>query len=146
MYEIPEKFIDKPKTEVQKRLSPEEKMQIVLQLAIGDKTAKAVAEEHGISAQRISQIKQEYQQVIHGVKNQYLEGITANAVKNQEWRLTQYARDLEKLDSQWHAEAVKARSQILKNVADELGQAVPKTQINIIPVEHKYIGVAIEEL
>jgi transposase-like protein len=143
-YVIPEQFIDKPR-ELQRRLSPEEKMTIILELAVGDKTGKQVAECHGISEQRVSQLKKEYQQTIAGMRHQYLEGITAEAIKNQEYRLVQYARDLEKLDTQWHPEAVKARSQILKNVADELGQAVPKTQINIIPAQHHYISVNVDE-
>jgi transposase-like protein len=143
-YVVPEKFRDQPK-EIQKRLTPEEKMQIILEIAVGDKTGKQVALDHGISEQRISQIRKEYQQTIDGMRKEYLQGVTAEAVKNQEWRLLQYARDLEKLDTQWHSEAVKARSQILKNVADELGQAVPKTQITITPVEHHYVSVDVIE-
>lgn len=143
-YVIPEQFIDKPR-ELQKRLTPEEKMQVVLELAVGSKSGKQVAADHGISEQRISQIRKEYAQAISDMRNTYLDGITAEAIKNQEFRLLQYARDLEKLDGVWHPEYVKARSQILKNVADELGQAVPRTQINIHPVEHKYYSIDIDE-
>lgn len=128
----------------QRRLNHEEKMAIVMELAVGKKSGLKIAADYGISDQRVSQIKKEYEQTISTVRSEYLDHVSAEAIKNQEWRLFQYARDLEKLDGTWHPEWVKARSQILKNVADELGQAVPKTQITIRPTEHVLIGVDIE--
>lgn len=120
-------------------------MLIVTELASGRFSQKNIAQRHELSEQRISQIKQEHQSLFDSVRDARLDNITADMIRQQEWRLTQYARDMEKLDSQWHSESVKARSQILKNVSDELGQGVPRTQINILPVEHRYISVDVDE-
>ena len=130
--------------EKQKRLTPEENMMIVLELASGKFKQKDIALRHGISDQRVSKIKQENEQLFNDVRNARLESITAEQIKQQEWRLTQLARDMEKLDNNWHPESVKARTGILKHVAEELGQIAEKT-INIRPVETRLIGINPDE-
>ena len=130
--------------EKQRRLTAEENMVIVMKLASGKFKQKEIAVQHDLSEQRISQIKQENEELFDRVRNARLDNITAELIKDQEWRFTQYARDLEKMDSVWHPEYVKARTQILKNVAEETGEIAPKTQITIRPVEHSIVGIDIE--
>lgn len=133
-------------SEKQRRLTQDEKMLIVTELASGRFSQKSIAQRHDLSEQRISQIKQEHQTLFDSVRDAQLDDITADMIRQQEWRLTQYARDMEKLDSQWHSESVKARSQILKNVSDELGQGTPRAQITIRPVEHVIVDVDLADL
>ena len=131
--------------EKQKRLTQEERAMIIVELASGRFSQKEIASRHELSEQRISQIKLEHADLFNNIREARLESITADQIKQQEYRMEQYARDLEKMDGMWHPEYVKARSQILKNVSDELGQTAPKTLNVVVPVQHQLIGVDVDE-
>ena len=117
---------------------------IIRDLAVSNMTQTQIAAKYGIDKSKITRFKQAPMHEIEEVRVNHIAEWSGLLVKDQEWRLKEREKDMHKLDQYKSAESVLARETIRKNAAEELGQIAPKTNIVIVPVDHRYEGVSVE--
>lgn len=119
---------------------------IINDLAISNLNQQEIAAKYDMDKSTLSRFKYAHISEIQAVKDNYTHQFTGMLVRNQEYRLKEREKDMAKLDNQKSAESVLARETIRKNTAEELGQIAPKTNIVIVPVNHQYVGVDIDNV
>lgn len=110
--------------------------QLCRDLAEGVKTRAALAREHGVTRQAITKFAQRHRDRIAEIKAHLDDEFAGLWVARKSSRLSAYQRDLELIEGIPHHEWVKARTGILKAVAEETGQLPPRMQIAVAPVIH----------
>jgi hypothetical protein len=130
---------------VAKKLSEAQKQQLIRDLAVADSSQVELGRKYGVSKSVVTKFKQDNRQQIESFMQDYLASITGENIKQQDWRIMQYERDLAKLEGKWSPEYVRVRTQILKQVAEEQGQLPPRMQIAIMPVTHIVRGIDLDE-
>lgn len=129
-----------------KYLTPQQKHDLKKDLALRTASQRELALKYGVTEGRISQFKSECEQEIESIAEKALEQVTGELIKNQNWRLKEYERDLAKLEGYRSPDAVRARTQILRQVAEEMGQLPPRMAVAIQVAEHHYHGVDIDQV
>jgi transcriptional regulator with XRE-family HTH domain len=144
-----------PGTEVRNRTSKPRKLsrpdQRELQrgLATRELTRSQLARKFGVSTSYVSQFARKYAAEVAAIQRDLDNEFAGLWIAQKELRLTAYQQEYElamKHPRRDHFEWVRVRSQILRMVADELGQLPPKATITVIPVTHVIVGLESKDL
>lgn len=131
------------------RLTPFDRREIQRALADGTEKRAAIARRFGVTAGYITQFAKQYAREIDDIRrdldNEFAGLWIASKVNRVIAYQADYARTLTDPKSTHH-EWVKARAQILHQVAEEMGQLPPRATLTIIPVKHVVEGVDLEVL
>lgn len=127
-------------------IKPWLQLQLCRDLASGSKTRAQLAREHGVSRTAITSFARRHKARIEEIKAHLDDEFAGLWVAQKALRIEQYQRDLEMIADNGHHEWVKARTGILKAIAEELGQLPPRQQVTIVPVMHVIEGVNMSEL
>lgn len=131
------------------RLTPFDRREIQRALADGTEKRAAIARRFGVTAGYITQFAKQYAREIDDIRrdldNEFAGLWIASKVNRVIAYQADYARTLADPKSTHH-EWVKARAQILHQVAEEMGQLPPRATLTIIPVKHVVEGVDLEVL
>lgn len=125
---------------------PHEKLNLLRDLAKGEETSPQLSKRYGITAQRIREIKMENKQKVAEIAADLDSQFAGLWVADKRARLAFYEAELERIASIGHHEWVKAKAQLLKNIAEEVGQLPPRMSISVMPVIHILETVDKEEL
>lgn len=108
-----------------------------------------LARRYGVARTYISKFARTHATEIEQVKAQ-LDGEFAGLwIASKEARMSAYQDDYGRTlehEHSGHHEWVKARTGILHNVAEELGQLPPRATVTVMPVQHVIIGVDMDAL
>lgn len=127
------------------KLTKEERLKLIHDLALSPKTQAQLAQDYGISQNSVSRIKREESRDIERIQDDYLEQATGQMISNLEWRMKELEKAVLVMGNKRSPEFVRAKVMALHEAAEQLGQLPPRMQINIIPVEHKLSGIDINE-
>lgn len=128
---------------------PWHRRQFCRELAAGEVSRAALARKYGISRAAVTQFARRHQAEIDELKANADDAFAGLWIADKSARMAAYQADLElsgtgKYGSHW--EQIRTRTQILKQVAEELGQMPPRAGIVVIPVTHVIEGVDVEAL
>ena len=126
-----------------------EHRQLCRELAEGTVTKAALGRKYGITGQAIAQFAKRYAREIDDIKAQLDDEFAGLWIARKEARMAQYQEDYEASqthDKSNHFEWIRVRTQILHQVAEELGQMPPRAEVTVLPVQHVIIGVDLEAL
>lgn len=129
-----------------KVLSEQQIAEIKAELASGVLPQKDLAVKYGVSDNRISQIKVQNQSEIEKLQEKALEKVTGDLIQRKDWLMLQLEQDLEVLRPYRSPDAVRTRTGIIKLAAELNGQMPPRMQVAIIPVQHVYEGIDVEQV
>lgn len=132
-----------------RKLTPFDRREIQRALADGTEKRSAIARRFGVTAGYITQFAKQYAREIDDIKRDLDNEFAGLWIASKVNRVIAYQNDFAKtlLDPKAsHHEWVKARAQILHQVAEELGQLPPRATLTIIPVTHVVEGVDLEVL
>ena len=123
-----------------------DRLKLVHELAKANKSQRAIAAELDVSQSWVSEFKRKFADEIDEHRQQILEQMVELSIREQEWRLRELQFDVEMLRGWRSPAAVTARMQVLKHVAEELGQMPERNRVVVIPVQHVVEGVDMREL
>jgi hypothetical protein len=128
---------------------PWERRQLCRELATGDMTRAALARKYGVVRSTITEFAKRHAREIDEIKAHLDDDFAGLWIADKSARMAAYQADLElsgtgKYGSHW--EQIRTRSQILKQVAEELGQMPPRAGVVVVPVTHIIEGVDVESL
>jgi hypothetical protein len=126
-----------------------ERRTLCRELALGEVTKAALGRKYGVTGQAISAFAKRYAAEIDAIRAQLDDEFAGLWIASKEARLAQYQDDYEaseRHEKSEHFEWVRVRTQILHQVAEELGQMPPRAEVTVLPVEHIIIGVDMEAL
>lgn len=121
-----------------------ERRQLCRELAAGDVTQAALARKYGITKQAVSAFAKRHAAEIDTIKAQLDDAFAGLWIAAKENRIAQYQADYEASeahDKAEHFEWIRVRTQIMHQVAEELGQLPPRATLTIMPVVHVLEGV-----
>lgn len=120
---------------------------LIRDLAVSEKTQKALAVEYGVSPAAISQFRSRHADEIDTYRNTLPDKLEELWVTDKAERIKSLQADVELLDSMEDVDALKLKLAILKTIEESLGQLPPKTSINITKqVNYTVTGVDLEDL
>jgi hypothetical protein len=128
-----------------RRITGHEKLTLCRELATAGKTRAALAREYGISRGAMTEFAQRNAREIDAIKARLDDEFAGLWIARKAARIAEYQHDLERIADNPHHEWVKARTAILKAVAEELGQLPPRVSVAVIPAQHVLIGVDEDE-
>ena len=126
-----------------------ERRQLCRELAEGEQTKAALGRKYGVTGQAIGAFGQRHRAEIDAIKAQLDDQFAGLWIARKENRLAQYQADYEaseQHDKSEHFEWIRVRTQIMHQVAEELGQLPPRATLTIMPVVHVLEGVSPEVL
>jgi predicted transcriptional regulator len=129
---------------IQRYLSLPERRELTRALAVGEVTRASLARRYGISRAAVTQFAHRHAAEIDAIKAHLDDEFAGLWIASKEQRIVAHQNDYEvaagheKAD---HHEWIKARTQILHAVAEELGQLPPRTTVAVLPVVHIIEGV-----
>lgn len=125
-------------------LTPSQKRELMRELAIRTKTHVELGEQFGMSRTGIGNFAKRHEFEIDEMRNDLENQFAGLWIAKKENRLADYQEDLDALrgtKTEYHHEWIKAKAQIRRNVAEELGQLPPRQAVTIVPVQHIIVGV-----
>lgn len=132
-----------------RKLTPFDRRDLQRALADGTETRAALARRFGVSGAYVTQFARQHAREIDDIKrdldNEFAGLWIASKVNRVIAYQADFARTLTDAKASHH-EWVKARAQILHQVAEELGQLPPRATVAVIPVVHVLEGVDTELL
>lgn len=123
-----------------------DKNKLIHALAKANKSQRAIAAELECSPAYVTEFKQKHIDEIEAHRQVILEQMVELSIRGQEWRLRELQFDVEMLRGWRSPAAVTARMQVLKHVAEELGQMPERNRVVVIPVQHVVEGVDMKAL
>lgn len=105
-----------------------------------------LAAKYGVERQYITDFARRNKARIEEIYNNLDNELAGQWIAEKRNRIEAYKADYEAIQGNTHHEWVKARTAILRNVAEELGQLPPRQQAVVIPVEHVIVGVDLDQL
>ena len=134
--------------EVAKSLESEDvRPYLIRDLAVGEKTQRALALDYGVSAAAVSMFRSRHADEIEGYRESLPNKLDELWVTDKAERIKSLQADVELLDSMEDVDALKLKLAILKTIEESLGQLPPKTSINITKqVNYTVTGVDLEDL
>ena len=109
----------------------------------------ALARKYGVSRPAITQFARRNAAEIDAIKADLQAEFAGLWIAEKELRIARYEADLElsaEGDFAGHYEQIRTRTQILHNVAEELGQLPTRGNITVVPVQHVIVGIDTELL
>ena len=119
------------------------------ELAAGKKTRAQLAREWGISRQTVTQFAQRHAAEIREIREHLDDEFAGLWIASKGARIAAYQADLEASATSGyggHFEQVRTRAQILRQVAEELGQLPGRTGVVVVPVTHVLVDVNLDDL
>lgn len=127
-----------------KRLTPFERRQLQRDLAANEVTRAELARRNGVTRGYVTQFAKRYALEIDTIKRDLDNAFAGLWIADKENRIVAYQADYVAAatsDKAGHHEWIKARTQILHQVAEELGQLPPRATVAVVPVVHVLEGV-----
>lgn len=135
-------------TEVQqsgsRKLKPWDRRALCRELAAGEVKRAVLARKYGISGAYVTKFAKQHAAEIDAIKVNLDNEYAGLWIAQKAERIAAYQADLEASedgDYGSHFEQIRTRTQILKSVAEELGQLPPRTTVTVMPVVHVLEGV-----
>lgn len=110
---------------------------------------KILADKYNLSPQGISAFGKRHSRAIDDIREHLDDDFAGLPLAQKRNRIAAYEDEIDRLLSGKnanHHEWAKARMIAYRNVAEELGQLPPRQQVMIIPVQHMYEGVDMDEV
>lgn len=129
---------------IQRYLSLPERRELTRALAVGEVTRASLARRYGISRAAVTQFAQRHASEIDAIKAALDDEFAGLWIASKEQRINAHQADYETAaghEKSGHHEWIKARTQILHAVAEELGQLPPRTTVAVMPVTHVIVGI-----
>ena len=131
------------------KLTHGDRRQLCRALAAGEVSRADLARRYGVSRPYITQFAKTHEAEIETIKARLEDEFAGLWIADKAARVAAYQGDyfatLEHPNADHH-EWVKARTGILHNVAEELGQLPPRTTVNVAAVTHVVMGVDLDNL
>jgi 16S rRNA C967 or C1407 C5-methylase (RsmB/RsmF family) len=121
---------------------------LIREIALGDKTGKELAEQYGVSSTSISNFKNRHALEIEEVRNNLADEYAGLWVAKKLGRITEYQKAAEKMIGNNSPRNAEVLVNILKAVAEELGQLPARTQVNITNevTTYEIVGIDPEDI
>lgn len=132
-------------TEQPGRIAPWDEHQLCRELAEGGQTHAELGRKYGVKRTAITDFKARHKRRIDEIAAHLDDEFAGLWVASKAARIAAHQRDAQLLEGDRHPERVKARTAILKQVAEELGQMPGRAGITITVAEHQLVGVEISE-
>lgn len=134
--------------EVAKSLESEEvRPYLIRDLALGEKTQKAIALDYGVSPAAVSMFRSRHSEEIDNYRDTLPNKLDDLWVTDKAERIKSLQADVELLDSMEDVDALKLKLAIMKTIEESLGQLPPRTSINITKaVNYTVRGVDLDDL
>lgn len=134
--------------EVVKSLESEEvRPYLIRDLALGEKTQKAIALDYGVSPAAVSMFRSRHSEEIDNYRDTLPNKLDELWVTDKAERIKSLQADIELLDSMEDVDSVKVKLAIMKAIEESLGQVPPRTSINITKaVNYTVRGVDLDDL
>lgn len=132
-----------------RKLTPSGRRQLQRALAAGEETRAQIARRFGVGTSYVSKFARQYAWEIDQIKAALTSQFAGLWIASQENRIVAYQEEYALAmgnDKADHHEWIKARTQILHTVAEELGQLPPRATVVVQPVVHIIEGVDVEAL
>jgi hypothetical protein len=126
-----------------------ERRTLCRELALGEISKAALGRKYGVTGQAIGQFAKRHAREIDQIRAQLDDEFAGLWIASKEARMAQYQEDYEasqEHEKSTHFEWVRVRTQILHQVAEELGQMPPRAEVTVMPVIHVLEGVDPEVL
>lgn len=123
--------------------------QLKRELATGEVKRSVLARKYGVTASYVTQFAKRYAREIDDIRAELSSELAGLWIAKQEQRIAAYQHEYElagESKNADHHEWVKARTGILKNVAEELGQIQGKQPMVGVVVQHVIVGVDVDDL
>lgn len=125
-------------------LPPWQQHKLMRELAAGERSSADLAREYGMGASGIREFKRRNRAQIAAIAADLANEFAGLWIADKMNRIAAYAAEFERASEHKaadHHEWIKARTQILHLVAEELGQLPPRQTVTVVPVQHVIIGV-----
>jgi len=124
------------------------KHRLIRDMALGEKTQRALAAQYGVSQTSISAFKKRYILEIEEVRNNLADEYAGVWVAQKMARIQEYQQAAEKMASGTSPRNAEVLVSILKAVAEELGQLPARTQVNVSSEQTVYqvVGVSVDDI
>ena len=136
--------LDKLRGSASRKLNRFDQRKLQRALAAAEQSRAEIARSFGVSTSYVSQFAKTYAADIDAFKRDLDNRFAGLWIADKEARIQAYQADFQMaLDSDKadHHEWIKARSAILHDVAEELGDLPPRATIAVVPVTHVIVGV-----
>lgn len=137
-------------TEPGDAVKPWERRQLCRELATGELTRAQLARRYGLARSSITRFAQRHALEIDQIKASLDDEFAGLWIASKGARIAVYQSDLELSEGNEsfgsHYEQIRTRTQILRAVAEELGQLPPRQTVAVVPVVHVVEGVDLEAL
>lgn len=127
---------------------PWNRRKLIHELARGDQTVTALAEAYGVTQSAVSQFRDRHITEVLEVRQNLEDEFAGMWIASKRERLAVYQEDAEKLADSEDPELIRIKHNILKAVAEELGQLPSKMSISVGAKTITYVvdGVDMEQL
>jgi hypothetical protein len=123
------------------------KPHLIRDLALEEKTQRALALEYGVTPAAISLFRKRHQDEVTNYRETLPNKIQDLWIADKEQRIKEMQADVELLEGSEDADDIKVRLAIFKAVEEALGQAPPKMTVNVTKqVNYTVKGVNLEDL
>jgi hypothetical protein len=122
---------------------------LIRELAANEMKRTELARKYGVARATITEFAKRHAAEIADAKDRLDDEFAATWIAGKAQRIAAYQADYEMALNDpraSHHDWVRARTQILLAVAEELGQMPPKMQVSVMPVVHIIEGVNVEDL
>ena len=141
--------VERTRTGPPEKIRPWQRRELCRELATGEVRRTVLARKYGVVPSTITDFAKRYAAEIDAIKSRLDDEFAGLWIANKEARMAQYQEDYEaseRHDKSEHFEWVRVRTQILHQVAEELGQMPPRAEITVMPVVHVLEGIDLEAL
>lgn len=124
------------------------KHRLIRELALGDKTQAALAEQYGVTPGSITIFKQRHHTAIEDVRADLLDEFASLWIAKKVNRVAEYQDDVDKLSDSTETDVLKVKHAALKAVAEELGQLPSRYGVSVgsASITYKIEGVDLDKL
>ena len=125
------------------KLTPVQRRQLCRALAVNEVTRAQLARDYGVSRPAITQFAKRHGTEIEAIKARLDDEFAGLWIADKGNRLAAYQGDYDlSAEGEYaaHYEQIRTRTQILHNVAEELGQLPPRATVAVLPVVHVIRG------
>ena len=132
-----------------KRIAPWLRRTLCRELAAGEVKRAALARKYGVTPAAITLFAKRHGAEIDAIKRDLDDQFAGLWIADKAARIATYQADLEQSSTGGfgtHFEQIRTRTQILRAVAEELGQLPGKQPIISAVVQHIIVGVDLEQL
>lgn len=128
----------------QRPVKPWDRRQLCRELAEGEIKRADLARKYGLGRSAITEFAKRHAREIDDIRAQLDDEFAGLWIAQKAARIAAYQSDLEQSaegEYAGHYEQIRTRTQILRAVAEELGQLPPRATVAVVPVVHVLEGV-----